>query len=147
MATRYENQSNLDREDKAIKLWTKNMKESEVEKLGDNDIDFRVYSHNSDTYAYVEVKGRHRDIVNAFPLPIAARKIVKIHDLLKNDDDTAKAFVIWACDDGIISGNIEDLIGEAKIGGRSHREGSANDCEVMIYYKEQTPLVITMYPQ
>jgi len=93
MATRYENQSNLDREDKAIKLWTKNMKESEVEKLGDNDIDFRVYSHNSDTYAYVEVKGRHRDIVNAFPLPIAARKIVKIHDLLKNDDDTAKAFV------------------------------------------------------
>lgn len=145
MSKKFETPKNLEREEKAIKLWTSEFPEGCYQKLGGYDIDFRVHNPHKDTYAYVEVKGRHRNISTAYPLPIAARKLVKIHDLLKNDPDTDFAFVIWACDDGIFVGNIEDLIGKVKIGGRSEREGSANDIEVMVEYDEQSCLEKKMY--
>jgi hypothetical protein len=145
MSKLFENKSHLEREERAIKLWMKSVPQGSYEKLGGFDIDFRVYSPTTDTYAYVEVKGRHKGIADAFPLPIAARKLVKIHDLLKNDSNTDLAFIIWACDDGIVVGNIEDLVGKVNIGGRSKREGSSNDIEVMVYYDIQSSFKKTMY--
>jgi hypothetical protein len=142
----FETPKHLERESRAIKLWTRNLPEGSYEKLGGFDIDFRVYSHKTGTYAYVEVKGRHRYIDKAFPLPIAARKLVKIHDLLKNDPKTDKAFIIWACEDGIIAGDIEDLIGRVNIGGRyDNRKDAANDIEVMVEYDTQSSFKKTMY--
>ena len=146
MSKLFENKSHLEREERAIKLWTRNLPQGSYKKLGGFDIDFRVYSPTTDTYAYVEVKGRHKDIANAYPLPIAARKLVKIHDLFKNDPKTKFAFVIWACEDGIIIGDIEDLIGKVKIGGRyDNREGAANDIEVMVEYDTQSSFKKIMY--
>ena len=146
MSKLFENETNLEREERAIKLWTRNLPQGSYKKLGGFDIDFRVYSPTTDTYAYVEVKGRHKDIAYAFPLPVAARKLVKIHDLFKKDPDTDLAFIIWACEDGIVVGNIEDLMGKVNIGGRyDNREGASNDIEVMVEYDTQSSFKKTMY--
>ena len=145
MSKKFETPTNLEREQRAIKFWTSHHAKNSYEKLGAYDIDFRVYSDKSNTYAYAEVKGRNRHIKDAYPLPLAARKLVKIHDRLKNDPETKSAFIIWACDDGIIVGNIEKIIGTVRIGGRAKREGSSNDIEVMVEYKEQDPLLEKTY--
>ena len=61
MSKLFENEKNLEREERAIKLWTRNLPQGSYKKLGGFDIDFRVYSPTTDTYAYVEVKGRHTE--------------------------------------------------------------------------------------
>jgi hypothetical protein len=141
----FETREHLEREEKAIKLWTKGEPDDCYEKLGGFDVDYRVFSHRSNTFAYVEVKGRHKNVEEAFPLPIAARKLVKIYDAMNRDVKATKAFVIWACEDGIISGDIERLVGKAKTGGRNPRENSSNDREMMVYYDIQNGLKKTMY--
>ena len=146
MSKKFETPKNLEREERAIKLWTKREPNDCYEKLGEFDpIDYRVFSKKTNTFAYVEIKGRHKNIKDAYSLPISARKLCDIYETLKNDPKTEFAFVIWACDDGIIVGNIEDLIGKVRIGGRSKREGSSNDVEVMAYYKKQSALKEKMY--
>ena len=146
MSKLFENKGHLEREERAIKLWMKSIPQGSYKKLGGFDIDFRVYSPTTDTYAYVEVKGRHKDIAYAFPLPVAARKLVKLHDIFKKDPDTDLAFIIWACEDGIVVGNIEDLMGKVNIGGRyDNREGASNDIEVMVEYDTQSSFKKTMY--
>ena len=71
---------------------------------------------------------------DAYPLPIAARKMVKLVD--KGE----QSIVIWDCYDGLIYGNTKNLISEATIGGRKPRKGSANDKELMLYFYEQDEL-------
>ena len=85
---------------------------------------------------YAEVKGRNRKIEDAFPLPVAARKIVKLMDKSKN----VEPVIIWACLDGIIYGKIKELGGVLKVGGRKPREHAANDIEAMVYYYETADL-------
>jgi hypothetical protein len=145
MTKLFETETNLEREERAIKLWTKSEPEKCYEKLGRYEVDYRVFSQKSNTYAYVEVKGRHKKVDEACPLPIAARKLVKIYDAMNRDIKATKAFVIWACEDGIIVGDIESLIGKAKTGGRNPREDSSNDIEMMVYYDIQKGLKKTMY--
>ena len=116
---------------KAIKLFTDGFKGGFI-KLGQNDIDFTVLDGNHTVIAYAEVKGRNKTMQDAFPLPIAARKIVKLMDKSK----TVEPIVIWACLDGIIYGRIKKLGGVLKVGGRKPREHAANDIEAMVYYYE-----------
>ena len=126
---RFEKQTDLQREMKAIKLFTDGFKGGFI-KLGQNDIDFTVLDGNHTVIAYAEVKGRNKTMQDAFPLPIAARKIVKLMDKSK----TVEPIVIWACLDGIIYGRIKKLGGVLKVGGRMPREHAANDIEAMVYY-------------
>ncbi len=130
---RFETSKDIDRENDAItKYITKNSQyKFTYKKLGDNDIDFSLLKDNKEV-ALVEVKGRNKTIENAFPLPIALRKIAKMQDKTQN------AIIIWDCLDGIIYGLTRDLVGEVKYGGRKPREGSTNDQEIMIYYNNQT---------
>ena len=128
---RFEKQTDLQREMKAIKLFTDGFKGGFI-KLGQNDIDFTVLDGNHTVIAYAEVKGRNKTMQDAFPLPIAARKIVKLMDKSK----TVEPIVIWACLDGIIYGRIKKLGGVLKVGGRKPREHAANDIEAMVYYYE-----------
>tara|TARA_R110002033_G_scaffold148529_1_gene185638 strand:+ start:4167 stop:4583 length:417 start_codon:yes stop_codon:yes gene_type:complete len=132
---RFEKQTDLQREMKAIKLFTDSFKGGFI-KLGQNDIDFRVLDANHTVIAYAEVKGRGRLLSDAFPLPIAARKIVKLMDKSK----TVEPIVIWACLDGIIYGRIKKLGGVLKVGGRTPREHAVNDIEAMVYYYETADL-------
>ena len=72
---RFENDNDLKREVKAIALFCKKFL-AKWTKLGENDIDFKVTRGSK--VCYVEVKGRNRNLDNAYPLPIAARKMVKL---------------------------------------------------------------------
>lgn len=124
---RFENQKDIERENKAIKEFLKPFN-CTFKKLGRNDIDFIVYDLKGAILAFVEVKGRLRNIDNSFPLPISVKKLTKLLDKKINP------VIIWACFDGIIFSEVKDLKGEIKIGGRKPRKGSSNDIELMAYY-------------
>ena len=132
---RFEKQTDLQREKKAIQLFVGNFNGSYI-KLGGNDIDFTILKKDGTVIGYAEVKGRNRKIEDAFPLPVAARKIVKLMDKSKN----VEPVIIWACLDGIIYGKIKELGGVLKVGGRKPREHAANDIEAMVYYYETADL-------
>ena len=129
---RFEVQKDRDREAAAIKFWGAG--HVEYMKLGKWDTDFKITSHTSSKVGYAEVKGRNRNIDDAFPLPIAARKLVKLDDKRKQDSEATVAFVIWACLDGIVWCDLDTLRGVIRMGGRAPRKGSTNDIEVMAYY-------------
>jgi len=127
---RFESNKDLTREKKAITKFVERFKGS-FKKLDPNDVDYRVYDADGKLIAYAEVKGRLRPLNNAYPLPIAARKIVKLCDKRLNP------VVIWACEDGVIYGKPTHLIGDIRWGGRKPREGAVNDVELMVYYNKQ----------
>ena len=131
MSKVFETKEDLEREHLAIALFCKKFlaKWSKLEKF---DIDYKVTRDGR--VCYVEVKGRNRTMSDAYPLPIAARKMVKLVD--KGE----QSIVIWDCYDGLIYGNTKNLISEATIGGRKPRKGSANDKELMLYFYEQDEL-------
>ena len=128
MSVRFENQKDLDREDKAVKLFCDEYGLT-YEKLSPNDIDFKIYKNGKFLF-YLEVKGRLRNLKRCYPLPIAVRKLLKMSDKNKS------GVVLWACFDGIVFSRIENLKGDIKIGGRKIREGSSNDIEFMAYYNK-----------
>jgi len=127
---RFENKSDLTREKKAIEKFV-GIFGGSYKKLGPNDIDYRVFDSSNNLIAYVEVKGRLRALKDAYPLPVAARKIVKLCDKRLNP------VMIWACEDGIIYAKVSEVQGSVKWGGRKPRENSFNDEELMIYYEQQ----------
>lgn len=134
---RFERPEDLDRELKAIGFFV-DIYGLTFKKLDPNDIDFEIYNKAGELVAYVEVKGRLKNVSEAFPLPIACRKLVKLSDKRINP------VIVWACHDGIIFGKIESLKGEARYGGRFKRTGSANDNEMMVYYPNKN-LIIKKY--
>ena len=75
---RFENKSDLERELKCIEFFC-NMFNLTYKKLSENDIDYCLY-HNKEIVGYAEVKGRNRNILDAYPLPIAGRKLIKLQD-------------------------------------------------------------------
>lgn len=129
----FETEQDLIRERKAIELFV-SIFEGSYQKLDPFDIDYKVFDKDKKLIAYVEVKGRARTMRNAYPLPIAARKIVKLAD------KRLSPVVIWICEDGIIYGKVNKLMGEIKWGGRTPRDGSVNDSELMVYYDKQKEL-------
>ena len=138
MVERFESEQDLLRERRAIELFAALYK-YRVQKLDPNDIDYRVFNADGDIIAYVEVKGRHRNMKDAYPLPIAARKLVRLFD------KRITGVVVWACDDGIIYGRAEKLYGEARFSGRAERAGSVHDMELMVYYDRQESLQYCKY--
>ena len=124
---RFENKGDLDRELRAIKLFTSSFNGS-FTKLGENDIDYKVFNNKGDLISYVEVKGRNRTISDSFPLPVAVRKLVKLSDKKVNP------VIIWSCEDGIVYSLVKDLKGNITYGGRNPRQGSSNDLELMAYF-------------
>ena len=134
---RFERPEDLDRELRAILSFVSRF-DGSFKKLGENDIDYLVYK-NDNPLCYVEVKGRKRSVSNSYPLPLAARKAVKLSDKRLNP------VVLWSCDDGIIYGEIRKLYGNFEWGGRKPRDGSVNDGELMIYYSPQEELKCIKY--
>ena len=130
---RFETEKDLERENKAIEAFLKPFKGT-CRKLGDNDIDFEVYNSDGIKLAFVEVKGRLKNIENAFPLPVSVKKLIKLYDKKLNP------LIIWACFDGIIYGKLRDLKGSIISGGRPPRKGSFNDNELMAYYNDSVNL-------
>ena len=132
---RFENDSHLEREERAIKKFC-SLHNLKCKKLGANDIDFQIWKDNK-VIGFVEVKGRHKDISEAYPLPIAIRKI---HKLQGEHGPRVNPIIIWACHDGIIYGKLMKLKGDIRLGGRPPRKGAVNDQEIMAYYNKQEAL-------
>lgn len=129
----FEKEEDLRREKNAIEVFVNTFGGS-YKKLDPHDIDYKVFDKKGELIAYAEVKGRIRTMNAAYPLPIALRKISKLSDKRLNP------LVIWACEDGIIYGKVNKLKGEIKWGGRTPRDNSFNDSELMIYYDKQKEL-------
>lgn len=129
----FETEEDLRRERKAIDTFVKTFGGS-YQKLDPLDIDYKIFDKDKKLIAYAEVKGRIKPIRDAYPLPIAIRKLVKLAD------KRLTPVVIWACEDGIIYGRPEKLRGEIKYGGRKIREDSYSDEELMAYYEKQRGL-------
>ncbi len=127
---RFETAEDLAREKKAIEKFVSLFRGS-YKKLGDNDIDYRVYDSKKNLIAYVEVKGRMATIKEAFPLCVALQKLHKLSSKRLNP------VLIWACLDGIVYTKINEAEGTVKWGGRKPRAGSSNDQELMVYYQHQ----------
>jgi len=125
----FETEQDLKREQNAITVFVNTFKGS-FKKLDPHDIDYKVFDKDGVLIAYAEIKGRIRTIHNAYPLPVAARKTVKLVDKRLNP------VMIWACEDGIIYGKVDKLKGEIKFA----RDNSFNDDELMIYYDKQKAL-------
>lgn len=134
----FETEQDLIREKKAIEIFV-NIFGGSYQKLDPRDIDYKIFDKDKNLIAYAEVKGRIRTMSNAYPLPISARKVVKLTDKRLNP------VVIWACEDGIIYGKVNNLKGEIKFGGRPTRENSFDDSELMIYYDKQKELKYVRY--
>lgn len=123
---RFESEQDIHREQKAITKFTE-LFHGSFKKLDDNDIDFKIFDSEGNHIAYAEVKGRMKTIQDAFPLPVAARKLVKLADKRLNP------VMIWACLDGIVYCKVKNIKGIIQWGGRKPRPGSYNDEELMVY--------------
>ena len=134
----FETETDLIREKKAIELFVSIFGGS-YKKLDPHDIDYKVFDKDKNLIAYAEVKGRIRSMKTAYPLPLSAKKLVKLVD------KRLTPVLIWACDDGIIYGKANKLHGEIKWGGRPPRDGSVNDNEMMVYYDKQKELKYVRY--
>ena len=124
---RFETIEDIERERKAIKTFVRIFKGS-FQKLGEDDIDYKVFNKEGELIGYAEIKGRTKKINKAFPLPVALRKLVKLSDKRLNP------IMIWACEDGVIYCRVSELQGEIRWGGRQPRNGSVNDQELMGYF-------------
>jgi len=134
----FETETDLAREKKAIELFVSIFNGS-YKKLGQFDIDYKLYDKEEQLIAYAEVSPRIRSMKTAYPLPISAAKLVKLIDKRLNP------VIIWSCDDGIIYAQANKLVGEIKWGGRPPREGSYNDAELMVYYDKQKCMKYVRY--
>jgi len=128
--TTFETDQDLIREKKAIETFVKIFGGS-FKKLGQHDVDYKVFDKDGTLIAYAEVKGRLKTMKTSYPLPVALSKLSKLIEKRLNP------VLIWACDDGIIYGKVFSLVGEVKLGGRPPRDRSANDVEMMVYFDAQ----------
>jgi hypothetical protein len=131
--TIFETDQDLLRESKAINTFVSMFKGS-YKKLGQHDIDYKIFDKDAKLIAYAEVKGRLKTMKTAYPLPVSLSKLSKLIDKRLNP------VLIWACDDGIIYGKVFSLVGEVRFSGRPPREGAVNDAEMMVYFDTQKAL-------
>lgn len=129
----FETEQDLIREKKAITLFVNTFGGS-YKKLDPFDIDYKVFDKDGNLISYVEVKGRIKTMRDAYPLPISAKKLMKLVD------KRLAPVIIWSCEDGIIYAEANKLHGEIKMGGRKLRDNSYSDIELMIYYDKQKDL-------
>jgi Na+-transporting NADH:ubiquinone oxidoreductase subunit NqrC len=114
----FDTPEDLRREKKAIELFV-SMFSGSYQKLDPQDVDYKVFDKDNKLIAYAEVVSRVRTMVNAYPLPVPAKKLVKLFD------KRIPPVIIWSCDDGIIYAKANELRGEIIF-----------DSELIVYYKK-----------
>ena len=123
--TRFERPSDIERENKAMQTIASQYN-WQYKKLGPYDVDFYIKG-----IGYLEVKGRNRNIEDAFPLPLARRKYDKLMEKPLNK------IIVWSCFNGLIYADLTKLTFTERRGGRTPRNGSTNDIESMLYIPQQ----------
>ena len=125
----FETEEDKRREAKAIDKFV-SLFGGSYQKLGPTDIDYKVFDKNNKLITYVEVRGRVRSMRDAYPLPIDLSKLVKLHEKRLNP------VIIWSCDDGIIYGQVNKIVGEVSC-------NSSGD--IMAYYDKQRAFKYVRY--
>lgn len=74
------------------------------------DVGYRIYDASGDHISYASTVVVQSRISNAYPITVPARTVLKLYDKRLN------AVVIWVCDDGIIYGKVDKLVGQIKSG-------------------------------
>jgi len=115
----FDTPEDLRREKKAIELFV-NMFSGSYQKLDPQDVDYKVFDKDNKLIAYVEVVSRMKNMSVSYPLPIHAKKLVKLFD------KRISPVIIWSCDDGIIYGKANELSGEIIV-----------DTELVVFYDKQ----------
>lgn len=101
-----ETEEDLRKQKKSIEVFVNTFGGS-YKKLDVSDVDYKVFDKDGNLIAYAEISSRPRTLRDAYPLPIAARKVIKLID------KRITPVVIWHCDDGIIYGTADKLVGLA----------------------------------
>jgi len=114
----FDTPEDLRREKKAIELFV-SMFSGSYQKLDPQDVDYKVFDKDNKLIAYAEVVSRVRTMTNAYPLPVPAKKLVKLFD------KRIPPIIIWSCDDGIIYAKANELRGEVIF-----------DSELVVYYNK-----------
>lgn len=114
---------------KAISVFV-NMFNGSFKKLDPFDVDYKILDEKKNLIAYSEVSIISKTISNAYPLHIQANKVIKLVD------KRIPPVIVWYCNDGIIYGKANNLIGTIKWGTIPPQ---VND-ELMIYYDKQSEL-------
>lgn len=129
----FETQDDLAREQKAINTLA-SLFGWQYQKLDPHDIDYKILAEQDGVVSaagYVEIKGRNKDIKDAYPLPVSASKIVKLYQKRLNP------IIAWACNDGVLYAKLDEIVGTIRVGGRPSRPGAVSDKEVMAYFDKQ----------
>ena len=95
------------REKRAIDLFV-SLFNGSYQKLDPNDIDYKVFDQDKNLIAYAEVVSVFRVMREAYPVPIDAKKLIKLADKRLNP------VVIWSCEDGIIYCKTNKIDGSIK---------------------------------
>jgi len=130
---RFERPADRERENKAMQTIASQYN-WQYKKLGAYDVDFYIKG-----IGYLEVKGRNRNIEDAFPLPLARRKYDKLMEKPLNK------IIVWSCFNGLIYADLTKLTFTERTGGRTPRNGSTNDIESMLYIHQQECLTYIDY--
>ena len=72
------------------------------QKLSLTDVDYKVFDKDGDLIGYADVNVLIKTIIGAYPLPVEARRVVKLID------KRITPIIIWGCEDGIIYGKANE---------------------------------------
>ena len=127
---KYETAKDRERQKKAIDLFCHAFDLISIDRGDFASVDYDLKNKQGFIVGSLEVKGcPNRNIDDALTCQVAIRKLV---DLQKHQKKIKKPVAIcWAFEDGIVYERIENLEGTFKLGGRSPRQESYKDIEIM----------------
>lgn len=129
---RYETKQDLINEEEVIKHFTKG--EHPYEKLGENDLDFVVFSKDGkQKICYVEVKCTNTHSEEYKTQIISVKKLKKMQDYRHK----LPTYLVYRYSDCTKSIELKNVEGVLKWGGRTVvRAGAVNDKELVVYIKK-----------
>jgi hypothetical protein len=104
-------------------------------KLDPLDVDYKIFNKDHALIAYAVVVPVPRMIKDSYPIPVEAKKAVKLID------KRLAPVIIWACENGIIYGKANKIRGDVKWSKITTNDTS----ELIIYYDKQKELKYVRY--
>ena len=126
---KFENKANKLREKETLKTFCDHFGMTFAKHPEYAHIDAVLYNKGSIT-GFAEVKGVHRSITNSNDVIVSMRKIIRAQAL--QIDSRLPVAIIWAFDDALVYERVNNLKGIFYHGGRSVRQGSTFDQEMLV---------------
>lgn len=104
------------------------------QKLSPTDVDYKIFDKDMNFIGYADVNVLVKTIISAYPLPAEARRVVKLID------KRVTPILIWGCEDGIIYGKANEVIGSVKMPNSKDLMS-----ELTIYYNKQKAFKYVRY--